>query len=152
MAEERAERDAALPADLPPFAPLPRRMAAGVIDLVPTLALLAPPTALLGQGGFLLGLVLAASYFALLEARDGRSLGKRALGLRVLQLDGRPCTALGAVLRNAFRVIDGFAFYLVAVVAIAGSRRRQRLGDQAAGTSVFLDRPAGRTDDRPRPD
>jgi uncharacterized RDD family membrane protein YckC len=42
--------------------------------------------------------------------------------------------------RNAFRVIDGFpGIYLVAVTSIAGSRRRQRIGDQAAGTSVFRD-------------
>jgi uncharacterized RDD family membrane protein YckC len=139
MAEERPGSDAAPAADLPPFAPLGRRIAAGLLDLVPTLGLLGPPTAWLGQGGFVLGLVLAGAYFAVLESHDGRSLGKRALGLRVLHLDGRPCTRLGAVLRNAFRAIDGFAFYLVAVVAIAGSRRRQRLGDQVAGTSVFVD-------------
>ena len=42
--------------------------------------------------------------------------------------------------RHAFRVIDGFpGIYLIALTSVAGSKRRQRLGDQAAGTSVFVD-------------
>ena len=66
------------------------------------------------------------------------------MGIRVLLLDGRPCTMLAAIVRNAFRVIDGFpGIYLIAITSLAGSRRRQRLGDQAAGTSVFVDRRAG---------
>ena len=127
-------------ADLPPLAPLGRRIAAGLVDLVPTVLLVYPLARLLGGWGFVLGMLLACGYFAVLEAHDGRSLGKRALHLRVLQLDGRPCTRLGAVLRNGFRVIDAFpGIYAVALVSIAGSRRRQRIGDQAAGTSVFCE-------------
>jgi uncharacterized RDD family membrane protein YckC len=127
-------------AALPPLAPLRRRMAAGVVDLVPSAILIYPLARVLGGWGFVLGLLLACAYFAVLEARDGQSLGKRLLGLRVLQLDGRPCTTLGAVLRNVFRVIDAFpGIYAVALVSLAGSPRRQRIGDQAAGTSVFLD-------------
>src|SRR3954447_18082262 len=121
-----------------PYATLGRRCAAGLVDLAPTAVLIVPLTYWLGTSGFVLGLVLACGYFAVLEARDGRSLGKRLLGLRVLHLDGTPSTTLGAVLRNAFRVIDAFpGIYLIAVVSVAGSRRRQRLGDQAAGTSVY---------------
>ena len=55
---------------------------------------------------------------------------------------------LGAVLRNVFRLLDAFpGVYLVAVVSVAGSRRRQRIGDQAAGTSVYPVHPS-RPDDR----
>jgi uncharacterized RDD family membrane protein YckC len=85
-------------------------------------------------------MVVVCAGFALFEARGGRTPGKRLLHLRVLQLDGTPCTGLAAGLRNAFRVLDSFpGFYLLAVVSIAGSKRRQRLGDQAGGTSVFKD-------------
>ncbi len=130
-------------APLPPFAPLRRRIAAGLVDLIPSALLIVPLTLVAGGWGFVLGMLLACGYFAVLEARDGRSLGKRLLGLRVLQLDGTPCTTLGAVLRNVFRLIDAFpGFYAVALVSLAGSRRKQRIGDQAAGTSVFLDVPA----------
>jgi uncharacterized RDD family membrane protein YckC len=125
---------------LPPFAPLRRRIAAGVVDLVPSAVLIVPLSLLAGGWGFVLGMLLACAYFAVLEARDGRSLGKRLLGLRVLQLDGTPCTTLGAVLRNVFRIIDAFpGFYAVALVSLSGSPRKQRIGDQAAGTSVFVD-------------
>jgi uncharacterized RDD family membrane protein YckC len=125
---------------LPPFAPLRRRIAAGIVDLVPSAVLIVPATLFLGGWGFVLGMLLACAYFAVLEAHDGRSLGKRLLGLRVLQLDGTPCTRLAAVLRNLFRIIDAFpGFYAVALVSLAGSPRKQRIGDQAAGTSVFLD-------------
>jgi uncharacterized RDD family membrane protein YckC len=131
-------------APLPPFAPLRRRCAAGLVDLVPSAVLIVPLSLVAGGWGFVLGMLLACAYFAVLEAHDGRSLGKRALGLRVLQLDGSPCTRLGAVLRNVFRIIDAFpGFYAVALVSLAGSPRKQRIGDQAAGTSVFLD-PAAR--------
>ena len=85
-------------------------------------------------------IVIAA--FAAFEARDGQTHGKRVMGIRVLQLDGSRCTTLAAIVRNAFRVIDGFpGVYLIALTSVAGSKRRQRLGDQAAGTSVFDDRP-----------
>src|SRR4051812_27963020 len=121
-----------------PYATLGRRCAAGTLDLVPTLIVVVPLTAWLGTTGFVLGVILSCAVFAVQEARDGRSLGKRLVGIRVLHLDGTRCTTLGAVLRNAFRVIDAFpGIYLIAVTSIAGSRRRQRLGDQAAGTSVY---------------
>jgi uncharacterized RDD family membrane protein YckC len=125
---------------LPPFAPLRLRILAGLVDLAPSAILIVPLSLVGGGWGFVGGMLLACAYFAVLEARDGRSLGKRLLHLRVLQLDGRPCTTLAAVLRNVFRLIDAFpGFYAVALVSLAGSPRKQRIGDQAAGTSVFLD-------------
>ena len=97
----------------------------------------------LGQSGVIIGVLLVIGAFAYLEAHGGRTLGKALVGIRVLQLDGRPCTALAAIVRNGFRVIDGFpGVYLIALASLAGSKRRQRLGDQAAGTSVFVDRRA----------
>ena len=97
----------------------------------------------LGQSGVIVGVLLVIAAFAYLEARFGRTLGKAIVGIRVLQLDGSPCTTLGSVVRNGFRVIDGFpGIYLIALSSLAGSKRRQRLGDQAAGTSVFVDRRA----------
>jgi uncharacterized RDD family membrane protein YckC len=130
-----------LPDDLPPFAGLRERCLAGLVDFVPTVLVIAPLAAALGGWGFVLGMVVVCIGFALFEGRGGRTPGKRLLHLRVLHLDGTPCTRLGAGLRNTFRVLDAFpGFYLLAMVSIAGSKRRQRLGDQAAGTSVFRDR------------
>ena len=116
-------------------------MLAGLVDFVPSGVLVGGGSALAGQAGFVVGFVLMVAFFAGFEARGGQTPGKRLLGIRVRQLDGRPCGTLGAVLRNAFRIVDAFpGVYLIALVSIAGSRRKQRLGDQAAGTSVFDDR------------
>jgi phosphoenolpyruvate carboxykinase (GTP) len=125
------------------FASLRTRSLAGLIDLAVTLAVVVPLGLWLGQSGVIVGVLLVLAAFAYLEAHGGRTPGKAIVGIRVLLLDGRPCTALAASVRNAFRVIDGFpGVYLIALVSLAGSKRRQRLGDQAAGTSVFLDRRA----------
>ena len=85
-------------------------------------------------------MLIAIALLAFAEARYGRTPGKALVGIRVLLLDGSPTTTLAAIVRNAFRVIDGFpGIYLIALTSVAGSKRRQRLGDQAAGTSVFVD-------------
>ena len=63
---------------------------------------------------------------------------RRLLGLEVRYLDGTPCDGRAAVIRNAFRFLDWFpGVYMIGGFAIASTRRRQRLGDQAAGTSVY---------------
>jgi phosphoenolpyruvate carboxykinase (GTP) len=124
-----------------PFASLRTRCLAGLIDLAITLVVVVACALVLSNGGVIVGVLLVIAAFAYLEARSGRTPGKAIMGIRVLQLDGRPCTTLAAVVRNAFRVIDGFpGIYLIALTSVAGSKRRQRLGDQAAGTSVFDDR------------
>ena len=53
-------------------------------------------------------------------------------------LDGTPCDGRAAIIRNVFRFLDWFpGIYLIGGFAIASNSRRQRLGDQAAGTSVY---------------
>lgn len=67
------------------------------------------------------------------EVWGGRTPGKRALGLRVIQTEGQP-VGLGAVLlRNLLRPIDLIA---VGPLLILFTTRHQRLGDLAAGTLV----------------
>ncbi len=68
---------------------------------------------------------------------DGRSPGKMALGLRVARLDGAAPSLGQYVIRWLFRLVDIAASSGgVAVVSIAVTRRAQRLGDLAAGTTV----------------
>ena len=68
---------------------------------------------------------------------DGRSPGKRALGLRVIAADGSPVGWRASFTRNLLRVVDmlpfGYAFGLVACLADPAGRR---LGDMIAGTLV----------------
>jgi uncharacterized RDD family membrane protein YckC len=71
----------------------------------------------------------------------GQTPGKRALGIRVVQSEGRPVTMAGSIIRNFIRLID-FApsFYGIGTVSMFVDRRIRRLGDLAAGTLVVQDR------------
>lgn len=100
-----------------------------------------------------LGLVLfmlavfsvAVLYDVLFEVLGGgRTLGKRALKLRVLQASGRPPDLLASLLRNVMRLIDILPFgYAVGTVALflTGTRR---LGDLVADTFVVTERARAR--------
>jgi uncharacterized RDD family membrane protein YckC len=119
-------------------APVRARALAGLIDLVPSDALILVLGKTAGQTGFVMGLLFVVASFAALEARSGQTPGKRLVGLEVRYLDGTPCDLRSAIIRNTFRFIDWFpGVYVIGGLAIASNRRRQRLGDQAAGTSVY---------------
>jgi len=89
-------------------------------------------------GGLSTALVVIASfaYFIVLEAVMGATLGKLLVGIRVVMLDGSDVTWAASVIRNLFRVIDGFFLYLVGAIIVWNSAKRQRLGDQVARTVV----------------
>ena len=73
---------------------------------------------------------------------NGRSLGKRAAGLRVVRVGSQPVGFWSSLLRNVLRLIDmqlGFT-YLVGSVLILSTSRNQRLGDLIAGTLVVRER------------
>jgi uncharacterized RDD family membrane protein YckC len=70
----------------------------------------------------------------------GQTPGKRALGLRVVGDDGAPVSPLASLLRNALRVVELPLGYAPAVLLVALSPRRQRLGDLVAGTLVLQER------------
>lgn len=81
-------------------------------------------------------------YPAVLEALwDGRTVGKAAVGLRVLADDGGPVRFRHTAIRSMLGIVDllvtsGFA----GIVAILLSARGQRMGDLAAGTIVVRER------------
>lgn len=74
--------------------------------------------------------------------RRGATPGKRAVGLRVVQVTGSPITPGQAFLRNILRWIDSMPLftYGFGMVSCLATRRFQRLGDLAAGTVVIYDR------------
>ena len=85
-------------------------------------------------------------YFLCFEAVwDGRTPGKRALGLRVLHAGGEPLSFQGSVLRNLIRVVDlqPGVTGMAGAAAILFNRRAQRLGDLVAGTIVVRDTGGG---------
>lgn len=97
----------------------------------------------LGSGLLALSLFLIFfGYPILFEVLDGgRSIGKRATGLRVVRLDGGPIGFGAASIRNIMRLIDILpGGYAVGAIAILATPHNQRLGDMAAGTVVIRER------------
>ena len=79
---------------------------------------------------------IAIAYYIVLEATQGATLGKMALGLRVVKLDGSPISWSESIIRNLLRIIDGLFAYLVGAILIWTSPLKQRLGDRLANTVV----------------
>jgi uncharacterized RDD family membrane protein YckC len=82
-------------------------------------------------------LAWALYYYFACESGGGQTIGKRVMRLRVVRADGGHAGMGEIFVRTILRVIDGIAFYLVGlVVMLVTGKRRQRLGDLAAGTVV----------------
>ncbi|HEX9367860.1 MAG TPA: RDD family protein [Vicinamibacterales bacterium] len=88
------------------------------------------------------GFVVYSGYFAIFESVwRGQTPGKRLVGLRVIDVSGRPVTVYAALIRNLIRIVDQMpGVYGIAIVSVLVTRRQQRLGDLAAGTVVVHER------------
>lgn len=68
---------------------------------------------------------------------DGRTLGRRATGLRLVTEGGDRVGFLAAAVRNILRIVDFLpGLYSVGALAVMATTRNQRIGDLAAGTLV----------------
>lgn len=126
---------------------LGRRFIGLLVDLALVLGLTAVLTRLLTlllPGGLgtlavaLLLLVLSWGYHVYFEVRhQGRSPGKRAAGIRVVDDRGLPLTVEQSFVRNAVRALDVAPIgYGLGAAACLFDRHGRRLGDLAAGTLV----------------
>ncbi len=82
------------------------------------------------------GTLAAVLYEVACEGIGGTTVGKLALGYRVVTTDLRPCGPGKALIRSAAYVVDAMFFGLVAYSAMSSSPINQRLGDKWAGTMV----------------
>jgi uncharacterized membrane protein SpoIIM required for sporulation/uncharacterized RDD family membrane protein YckC len=83
-------------------------------------------------------------YYVLFEAlADGRTPGKRALRLRVVQEDGLSISFGSSAIRNIMRLVDLQPGLLagVGIISILVTSRSRRIGDLVAGTIVVRERP-----------
>ncbi|MCD6063977.1 MAG: hypothetical protein K0R82_1888, partial [Flavipsychrobacter sp.] len=87
----------------------------------------------------LLAVIPAYSYHLLMEIfAEGRSVGKMAMGLKVIDLSGREAVLSQFLLRWIFRIVDiGVTLGAAAVFSVALTKYSQRLGDLLAGTIVI---------------
>ncbi|HEX9530695.1 MAG TPA: RDD family protein [Acidimicrobiales bacterium] len=73
----------------------------------------------------------------------GRTVGKAALGLRVVTVEGAPVRFRHAAIRSALALVDVYLLSgLPGILSILLTARNQRLGDLAAGTIVLRQRSA----------
>jgi uncharacterized RDD family membrane protein YckC len=90
---------------------------------------------LVGGPAFLL-FFIGLAYYVVMEVTSGGTLGKLALGLRVVKEDGSKLDWGASLIRNILRIVDGFFFYLVGAIVVWTSKKKQRLGDMVAHTLV----------------
>jgi uncharacterized RDD family membrane protein YckC len=78
-------------------------------------------------------------YFILMEIMSsGQTVGKKALGLKVVRLDGKEPKWSDVVLRSVLQVVDIiFSGGIIGILLIKTTPRNQRLGDLAANTVVI---------------
>jgi uncharacterized RDD family membrane protein YckC len=96
---------------------------------------------------WLIGIVIAVAfisywgYYVYGEVfRNGRTPGKRYLGIRVVRDDGSRVNAVDSVIRNVMRIVDSLpGYYAIGLVAMLLSAKSKRLGDMVAGTIVVRD-------------
>lgn len=69
---------------------------------------------------------------------DGQSWGKKAMGIKVVRLDGKEPNLSDYLLRAAFHMIDlVMSLGILAALMISSSNKNQRLGDMTANTTVI---------------
>lgn len=80
---------------------------------------------------------ILSEYFA-----NGQTLGKKAMGIRVVRLDGQRAGLRESLIRSILLMIDlVFSLGVLGTLLMATSRRNQRLGDMAANTVVIKSKP-----------
>jgi uncharacterized RDD family membrane protein YckC len=126
------------------------RMLAFVVDIGVVITIGSVAKQVLGPLGFFgkdfLSAIQIMSYFVISLAYmavaewlwRGQTVGKRLLGLRVVDASGFRLEPSQVIVRNLMRFVDGLpGLYLVGGIACLVNRHRQRLGDLAAGTVVI---------------
>jgi uncharacterized RDD family membrane protein YckC len=77
-------------------------------------------------------------YFMLFELKwNGQTIGKQAVKIRVVRVDGSPAGANEVAVRNLVRIVDFLpSMYLIGLITMLSNRQARRLGDLAGGTLV----------------
>ena len=142
------------------LAGLGSRAAAAIYDAVVVAGILlliviaSAATGLLSAAGswfdavaLLAGFVVLWGYYVLSEGlANGRTLGKREMGIRVVMDTGHPLTFAASAVRNLVRLVDAqpAVSYVVGGAFVLFHPQHKRLGDLVAGTVVVRDRPGDR--------
>ncbi len=143
---------------LRPAGVLPRSMAFLLDFAIRLIWFLVTTPFLLFLGSFGIGLIVLNAFFSiwlyhvLCEVRfNGVTLGKKIMGLRVVNDDGTPIQFSASLLRNLLRTADVLPMmYTFGILSSIFHPQSKRLGDLVAGTMVvYADKRATRPDIAP---
>jgi uncharacterized RDD family membrane protein YckC len=85
----------------------------------------------------LIGMFIFYQLFSEILA-DGQSWGKKAMGIKVVRLDGKEPGLSDYLLRAVFHMVDSVvSLGIMAALMISSSNKNQRLGDMTANTTVI---------------
>jgi uncharacterized RDD family membrane protein YckC len=91
-------------------------------------------------GGYVIGIIIAWLYFALMESSEGgATLGKMAVGLRVVTEEGKRLSFASATGRYAAKFISALLL-CIGFIMVAFTDRKRGLHDMIAGTLVVKSR------------
>ncbi|MBR4387644.1 MAG: RDD family protein [Prevotella sp.] len=87
---------------------------------------------------FVIGAIVTLLYPLIMERfNKGQTLGKMALGIQVMNLDGSRPSLSQLLLRWLLLIVDGPLLGSIGMLSIIFTKNSQRLGDLAAGTTVI---------------
>jgi uncharacterized RDD family membrane protein YckC len=95
----------------------------------------------------LIDLIANVGILWVMQGRTGRTPGKAAMGIQVVNIEGQPPGVGRAALRWIMWIIDAFPYiipYLTGFITALSSERNQRVGDMVAKTYVVEKNAAGR--------
>ena len=129
------------------------RVFAGLIDVAVQMGMLWVGMLVIAAGGgldesasattasLLIAAVMMGYPVALETLTRGRTVGKRAMGLRAVTIEGAPIRLRHALLRMMGGLIDRYLppIGVTGTLFVLGTRRHQRVGDLLAGTVVIRD-------------
>jgi len=82
-------------------------------------------------------LFIIFAYFIIMEAYVGWTIGKKILGMRVVDSAGNKIGLSKSAIRNLLRLVDGLpALNILGIILIISSPEGQRFGDRIAKTFV----------------
>lgn len=138
-----------------PVAGLGERIAARLIDiglfvviLVVLIIVLSMNGLIGGRGiGSLIPMIIYAVGFVFYDLlceifMNGQSIGKRLMGIKVISLDGAQPSVGQYLIRWVFRIVDfTITQWLGALISVAVTENKQRIGDIVAGTTLIKTSP-----------
>ena len=95
------------------------------------------------NSGSVVGFLMPVGIFILYQVfseifANGQSWGKKAIGIKVVRLDGKEPSVSDFLLRAVFHIVDTvISFGVMAALLVSSSAKSQRLGDMTANTTVI---------------